>query len=97
MQLTLDEAALHHVEQHSHHDVQQLALLRDVAGQLLIAEQLHADVHDAVGHGVRLVALHQCLHDEGVVLHKGLGERDLQEATTRRTTTINNTSWGGLG
>ena len=77
LQLAPYKAALHHVEQHGDHDVQQLALLRDVTRQLLVAEELHADVHDAVGHGVRLLALHQRLHDEGVVLHERLRERDL--------------------
>ena len=86
MQLALDQTALHHVEKHGHHDVQQLTLLGDVAGQLLVAEQLHADVHDAVGHGVRLVALHQRLHDEGVVLHERLGEGDLRGACRKRAT-----------
>lgn len=46
-------------------------------GQLLVAEQLHANVHDAVGHRVRLVAFHQGFHDEGVMLNKRLSEGDL--------------------
>lgn len=54
-----------------------MALLCDASRQLLVAEELNADVNDTVGHGVGLVALHEGLHDEGVVLYKCFSERDL--------------------
>lgn len=83
MQFALDKAALHHVEKHSDHDVQQLTLFCDVPSQLLVAEELNADVNDSVGHGVRLVTLHEGLHNEGIVLDKRFSEGDLRDGGKR--------------
>lgn len=56
--------------------------------QLLVTEELHADVNDAVGHGVRLVTLHEGLHDEGIVLYKCFSERDLRHRRRKSTLQI---------
>lgn len=84
LKFTFNKATLHHVEEDSDHDVQQLTLLRHVPGQLLVAEQLHTNMYNAVGHGVRLVAFHQRFHDEGIVLYKCFSESDLPERRRRR-------------
>lgn len=83
MQLTLkfafNKASLHHVEEDCDHDVQQLTLLCHVSSQLLIAEQLDTDMYNAIGHGIRLVAFHQCFHDECIMLNKCFRKGDLEE------------------
>lgn len=79
LKFTFNEATFHHVVEDHDHDVQEMTLLRHVSSQLLVAEQLHADVHDAVGHRVRLVAFHQCFHDEGVMLNKCFCECNLSK------------------
>ncbi len=56
--------------------------------QFLITEELHANVNDAVGHGVRLVTLHEGLHDEGIVLYKCFNERDLWHRRRKSTLQI---------
>ena len=78
MKFTFDKATLHHVEEHSDHDVQQLALLSHMTRQLLVAEQLDADMDDPIGHGVGLMALHQCFHNECVMLNEGFRKGDLK-------------------
>lgn len=83
LKFTFNKAALHHVEEDCDHDVQQLTLLCDMSSQLLVAEQLHANVHDAVGHRVGLVAFHQRFHDEGVMLDKCFCKGDLPEGKTK--------------
>lgn len=79
LKLTFNKATLHHVEEDCDHDVQQLALLCHMSSQLLIAEQLHTNMHNSVGHGVRLVAFHQRFHDERIMLNKCFCESDLQK------------------
>lgn len=83
LKLTFNKATLHHVEEDCDHDVQQLTLLCDMSSQLLVAEQLHTNVNDAVGHRIRLVAFHQRFHDESVMLDKCFCKGDLPERKTR--------------
>lgn len=45
-------------------------------------------MYDAVGHGVRLVALHQRRHDEGIVLNKCFCESDLPGREDEREKTV---------
>lgn len=79
LKLTFNKATLHHVEEDCDHDVQQLTLLSHMSSQLLVAEQLHTNMYNAVGHGVRLVAFHQCFHDECIMLNKGFRKSDLSD------------------
>lgn len=50
-----------------------------MSSQLLIAEQLHTNMYNAVGHRIRLVAFHQCFHDECIMLNKRFCKGDLPE------------------
>lgn len=93
LKLTFYKAAVHHVEEDRHHDVQQLALLCHVPRQLLVAEELHADMYNAVRHGVRLVALHQRRHDERVMLNKCFCESDLRGREEQEKKPLRNQSW----
>lgn len=45
--------------------------------QLLIAKQLHTNMYNAVGHGIRLMAFHQRFHDECIMLNKCFRKSDL--------------------
>lgn len=84
LKLTFYKAAVHHVEEDRHHNVQQLALLCHVPSQLLVAEELDADMYNAVRHGVRLVAFHQRCHDECIMLNKCFCESDLPDEKSKR-------------
>ena len=79
LKFTFNKATLHHVEEDCDHDVQQLTLLCHMSSQLLVAEQLHTNMYNAVGHGVRLVAFHQRFHDECIMLNKCFRKSDLPD------------------
>ena len=87
LKFTFNKATLHHVEEDCDHYVQQVTLLCHVSSQLLIAKQLHTDMYDAIGHGVRLVAFHQRFHDECIMLNKCLCKGDLPERKREKPTT----------
>lgn len=84
LKFTFNKATLHHVEEDCDHDVQELTLLCHMSSQLLIAEQLHTNMYNAVGHGVRLVALHQRFHDECIMLNKCFCKSDLTERKKKK-------------
>lgn len=77
LKFTFNKATLHHVEEDCDHDVQQVTLLCHTSSKILIAEQLHTNMYNAVGHGVRLVAFHQCFHDECIMLNECFCKGDL--------------------